>query len=299
MKTYTLKPTLDKDLFRVVDMEGDWTHYYHSPSKTYLRSVTYILDMGYAKGKRFNEYLLSKTKEEARKIFETAGERGNRIHQFIARIFDEKGKVDRTTKVVAEDGVTGVALSNSEWRAVLSWERFWNSHGCVRIAHEYPVYNLKSGYAGTLDSLLRMTKACGVRSCKCDKLIGKIGLFDWKSGGGIYESFAAQNAAYSYGDNLYKVLGDSKVDYTAVLRIGTGHVTTGGYEFKPSDRAQFAIDILGFLAAKTIHDTEYKPFDQDKEIYNVPDVIKVVIKTENLLKKKTKKKVVKKGKVKK
>ena len=44
------KATLDPKLFRVVDIHGEWEHYFDEETGRYLRGVSSILHRGYAKG---------------------------------------------------------------------------------------------------------------------------------------------------------------------------------------------------------------------------------------------------------
>src|SRR3990167_10350873 len=125
MKTFTLENTQNPDLFRVVDRQKDWNHYWLKSKNQYLRSVNFGLETGYAKGDRFIKWIKGKSEEEADKILKETGERGDRIHQFIARLFFLQGKADRFTTVLAEDSLTEVKLIDDEWDAVLSFQEFW------------------------------------------------------------------------------------------------------------------------------------------------------------------------------
>lgn len=294
MKNYTYQPTQNKDLFRVVDRKGNWNHYYLKSKNQHLRAVNYILENGYAKGVRFVKWLKSKSEEEADRILKETGERGDRIHQFIARLPFLQGRADRYTTVLAEDNLTEVKLSDDEWDAVLSFQEFWKRHESSLIISEYPIYNLKYGYAGTLDLIMRLNKDCGVKICKCKDYIGKIGLIDIKTGGGIYTSYGAQLAAYGMGQNFKEVLGKNKIGYTAALRIGTNHKTTGGYEFDPYNSKETKSHFQRFLAAIDIGNAEYEPFNPEKEIQEISENINIEIKQEMLAEKP--KKVAKKSK---
>lgn len=279
MKTYELQPTSDKDLFRVVDRNGNWKHYFHEPTKKYLRSVNNILDEGYAKGYGFHRYLLGITKEEAEKKLKEAGDRGDAIHQFIKTIFIQLGKVNRQTAVRAEDNRNERILTDDEWEAILAFQSFWQKHQPKLIAFEKAAYNLEEGYAGTLDAIIRLTKRCEVKTCQCKDLVGKVGLYDWKSGGGIYGSYGAQVAAYARAENIRELI---PINYTAILRIGTNHKTTGGYEFQPYDRDETKTHYREFMAARDIQDAEYEPFDPEKEIKEIAETIDLVIEIESI-----------------
>lgn len=267
MKSYQLEPTFNPDLRRVVDIHGDWRFYYHTPSGTYLRAVNAILEEGYAKGARFYQYLKTHTPDEIDRILKQAGDRGDAVHQFIAMIFGNPKLPNRMTPVSDEGGSR--ILTWEEWDAVLSFENFWNLHAPILIDYEQSVANLKLGYAGTYDARLRITKTCGNDKCPCKKYVGKLGLYDWKTGGGIYPNYGAQLAAY------WKT---TTADYTAILRLGTRHKT--GYEFQIYNRKESNRHFREFKAALQIASADYKPFDPKKEIYDIPETLNLTINRE-------------------
>lgn len=288
MKTYTLEKTNSKKLFRVVDTNGNWTHYYHKPTDEYLRAVNYILKTGFTKGERFEEHLKNGEKAELERKLKLAGERGDRIHDMISYILTNKGKADMQTPVFNEETLQQELLNMDEWKCILAFQEFWNRHEPILIDYEFPTWNLNHGFAGTGDALLILTKKCDDKYCKCNKLIGKIGLYDWKSGRGIWEDQGPQTSAYSKGENL-----DHPVDYTAILRLGTR--TRRGYEFEPYNKKQTEIHWKEFLAAIQISDATYRPFDS-KKIYDIPEKVNIKIKRFKKVSKKPKKKVSKKSK---
>lgn len=278
MKTFEHQPTADSDLFRVVDRHGDWTHYYHAPSKRYLRAVNAILEAGYAKGPRFYDWLKNKNAQEVEEILKSSGERGDAIHQFISFVLSLRGEreIDRTVITVNTDQGPRL-LSDDEWLTFLTFRTFWQEHKATIIATEQAVYNLKEGYAGTLDAILRLNKKCGFEKCKCKNFIGKVGLFDWKTGSGIYPNYGAQVASYAKGDNL-----PCKPQYTAILRIGTRH--TSGYEFQPYDVKQTREHFKDFQSALRL--AGESDFDAVKEIYEIPDSFTMDLTPDRILKSK-------------
>ncbi len=281
-KIFSLEPTKLKDLFRIVDRNGDWENYWHEPTSTILRSVSSILDAGYAKGKGLEIWLASKSKEEIEAIKKEKSGEGDRTHQFIDAVLTSSGVAGFGTKfsrdetlVLNKDTGQMVRLNDEEWDAVLSWAEFWNRHVPVLIASETPVYDLKLGYAGTFDAAIILTKACEVKSCACDNLVGKVGIYDWKKSAGIYPSYSAQLGAYAYAESLKTILDGNVPDYAANLRLATNHKSTGGYEFKPYTEL---LEIFRrFLSAKTIADFEYKPFDVKEMDEEIPDTIDVAV----------------------
>lgn len=270
MKSYKLQATADKDLFRVVDLKGDWRFYYQKKAKKYLLGVTTVLDMGYAKGQRFYEYLKNGSKEEIERKLERAGDKGDAVHQLISKFLDT-GKSSLAEDILAEDNKTTRKPILEEWRSFLTFADFWKAHEPVLYAHEFPIYNLKFGYAGTVDMVAELTKKCDYKLCGCGKVIGQIGVWDHKSGAGIYNSFGPQVAAYAQAMGKAK----RKPTYTAIDRVGTRHAR--GYELEFYDKAETKTHWQEFLAALTIAQSEFKPFNPEKEIYDIIESVELII----------------------
>lgn len=290
MKTYELLETKHPDLFRVVDRSGNWAHYYHKPTGRFLRSVSAILDGGYPIGEGLKNFLSSHTPGERDQILRTAGEKGDKVHRLIDQLLTKEVPALYPDSTVYNRNTTATdRISNDEWDALLSFARFWNAHAPILHKSEASVFSLYGDYAGTTDAILTLTKACDVKTCKCEELIGKIGLWDWKTSGGIYPQYSAQASAYAFADNIKEYLpeGVLKVDYLAVLRIGTNHKTTGGYELKSFDPDEA---YKRFTAARRLANFGYEPFTF-ADITEIPEVIKIVIQTPKPAKKKRAKKV--------
>lgn len=317
-------------LFRVMDRQGNWERYalvkkfteaYEKkiqgwkmdndpPSPTfadlaevvYLDGVTTILKRGYTKGAFFENWLSNHTNEEREQILKAAGERGDKLHCMIDWLltYEQEGEhekdevtLDREMEVFNRETKEEERLEDDEWDALLSFSEFWNRHSPVVLRSESPVYNtMFGGYAGTADALLILTRECGTKTCKCKGLVGKIGLFDWKSSSGIRASYDAQLAAYAFAENIGDYLPPAQsVAYAAILRIGTSHKTTGGYEMRvltrdaeteAQDQAPYKNPTLffawkRFLGAKDIGDFETKPFDAEEDIIDVPDELKMIV----------------------
>ena len=290
-KNYNLESTLDPTLFRLVDRKGDWSHYFHEPTKSYLRAVNHIIKTGFAQPGLL-EWAKKVSPEEAERKLSEAGERGDKIHKFIDLIFNTKSvNFTRETKIWNRESKQEEVLSDDEWDAILAFKEFWTRHEPLLVAHEISCYSLKYGYAGTTDAVIILTKNCGVKTCKCDEYIGKPGIWDWKSGGGIYESYGPQLSAYGNSESLQKLFKtlDLKLDYSAVLRIGTNHKTTGGYQLEIYDKKETKEHFNEFLSAITISNSSYRPFDPETDIYEIPDEIKLEIKDFKIKSKKPKK----------
>lgn len=280
MKTFELRATSDQDLKRVVNREGEWDHYFHVPSGRYLRGVTAILHRAWGKPN-----LMSWAKNQLPGVVEQklryGGEKGDAVHQFIAKVLAGE-ECSRKTKIVSEDRIAERELKNDEWDAVLSFTRFWIAHEPRLIAHERSVANLRLGYAGSLDVILRLTKACNAKrdACQCKTLLGKILLLDWKSGGGIFSDMGPQIAAYANAD-LSSILRGHKIAGTGIIRLGTKHKSTGGYEAEFYSFQQTRRHFVEFRSALAIDDAEYQPFNP-AAIYDIPDSVTFKVEREEL-----------------
>lgn len=278
MKNYTLEKTKSKDLFRVVDVNGNWENYFHKPSGRYLRAVNDILNKGYCKGKGFEIWLKTATKEEAEKKLKDAGERGDKVHKAIDFLFENKGKILRNTPIWNDDLQVEEKLAYDEWECIMAFHAFWEQHKPILLDHEYPAFNLAVGYAGTLDSRMILSQRCQNIKCSCAKLVGKIGIYDWKSSSGIRDQYGPQIASYAKAENV------EKYDYTAILRLGTNHKI--GYEFEVYNKEETERHFKEFLAAMTIAEANYKPFDPDKRICDIPEVISITLQAKHTKKSK-------------
>lgn len=295
MKTYEHRLTATPGLFRVVDRDGDWRFYFkcagpephaagcygsfHEATGKYLRAITSTLDAGFAKGHGFYLALKRASADEWERRLQLAGDKGDAVHQAIAKIFD--GEVfNRKSLVLAENNCTERPLSHDEWSCVLAFERFWTMHDCILVSHEQSVANLELGYAGTLDVIFRMRKWCGraEKLCPCKPFINKLGLGDWKSGGGIYESHGAQVAALSRAD-LHRLIGDHRIDFTGVVRVGTKHKV--GFEFEAYGPAATSKNFGHFKAALRLAAVHVPMFDP-KCITDVADELSLTIEREDL-----------------
>ena len=286
MKRHSLGETDDNNLFRLVDMNGDWTHYFHKPTGRTLKSSTYILNRGFAKGPQFLEALKNSSAEAWDKKTSDACDRGDAVHQGVRGLIIS-GSFSRLDEVLSEDNKTPRRATHGESDAIMSFGRLWNDHGMVAIGFEKSIVNLDGdGYAGTLDLLAVMTKPCGrdKRYCKCVPFMGKLGLWDHKSGKGIYESYGPQVASYAKAD-LKEIIGTRKVEYTAIDHLGRD--TERGYKIEFYDEAETEKHWNEFQAANVIMNATYKPYDFLADDEEIEEEIKIerfveVLKSEPL-----------------
>lgn len=272
MKNFQLLDTKDPDLKRLVDRDGEWKRYLHVPSGRYLDGVTTILSIGYPKGPGFEDWLVKNSEEEREAILSESSARGDQLHRLVDLLIsgDQTVTIDRDTEVYAREAGEETRMTNRTWDNALTFARFWGLHLPVVIDSEKPVYSLEHGFAGTADAILTLTRACDVKSCPCEPLVGKPGVYDWKTSKKVYPDKFAQSAAYAKGENLPVM-----PEYAAVLALGSRAVLTGGYELKAAEGSALEKCWQQFLAAQRIADI--RPFDPAKEIKEVPDSITIEI----------------------
>ncbi len=279
MKTYEFHATSNPAIKRVVDRDGEWQNYFHVPTRRYLRGVTTVLHRGYAKSDRFHQWLKNHTKDEIDAALRFGRDKGDAGHQ-LANLILLGEKVTTDTLIVADDNRTKRVPTWREWEAILSFERFIVAHGIRIVAHEHTVCNVREGYAGTFDGIVRLMKACGVKVCACSSFVGLLLLLDWKFGGGIYPEMGAQVAAYSNAD-LSEILHGHQLAGTGIVRFGTRHKTTGGYEPEFYDARETAGHWTEFLAAMKIDDATFRPFDP-RAIVAIPTSLSLTVEREHL-----------------
>jgi len=280
--SYQNQATDDKHLFRVVDREGSWTHYFQDELQKYFPSVNHILGIGFPKGQGLLNWLKNKTAEESDKILKHAGERGSRVHDAIRDLIQ-----GQTLSIQAyyknEDG-SSTPLQTEEWNYLLSWAAWCDKFKPQMLKHETAVYNKKYGYAGTVDFIGTIEIPAGTKVYIDGKLTitpdkgpndtdykPKIisCLLDWKTSGAIYDEYKLQTAAYA----ACMKLKPKQEFYTGVIRLGTKH-KNGGYEMHLYSRALTIFHFKQFLKTKDtyhfINGTDWKP-----DIEQIPLVLKV------------------------
>jgi hypothetical protein len=275
MKNYTYKATSNPDLERVVDLNGDWQNYFKKSTQEYLRGVTSILKRGYAKGNGFYEALKKSTPEEWEKRLAAGGDRGDALHQ-IQRMLLSGEKCDIHTKVLAENNKDYRELTIDEWESVLAFQDFWKQHGAKIVAVEESVD--RGTYAGTLDWIVILTKKCENHHCKCEKFLNALILGDLKTGTGIFPDYGAQVAALARA-HISHLTDNRAVLFTMVLHLN--RKTDIGWKTEFYDMEETETHYREFLSAMTIDDATYKPFDPDKEIYDIPETLDMVVEKES------------------
>lgn len=273
--SYRDEATDDKNLFRVVDRENEWSHYKlkAGDKETFMPSVNHILGIGFPKGQGLLNWLKTKTAEESDKILKHAGERGSRTHVAIRDLIQGQ-TLSAQAYYKNEDG-SSTPLQMDEWDFLLSWAAWCEVYKPQMLKHETAVYHPKYKYAGTVDFIGTITIPA-LQPVNVNGKMMKFGepvtvscLLDWKTSGGIYDEYKLQTAAYA----ACMKLKPKQAFYTGVIRLGTKH-KNGGFEMQLWDRNQTLINFKQFLKSKDtyhfINGTDWKP-----DIEQIPLVLKV------------------------
>lgn len=273
--TFTHEPTNDPNIFRFCDLNGDWTHYWMKEENVYLPAVNHVLGIGYPKDKRFHEYLLSVTKEEAKKKLEMKGEAGARTHDAIQELIGGR-RIDIGTKFLNRTTGKQEILTNDEWWNLQSWMAWAAKYKPGKLAYEFALADTTVGMAGTSDFLGTVTIPQDDKRMP-KELWGKTIaiLLDWKSSGAIYDEYRLQTSIYymlcARHPKLGKFFKANQV-YTGIVRVGTSHKE--GYEFEiyTPDETQKHFELA--RCAKQVYDSKNgKPFAA--EIVEIPAEFKI------------------------
>ena len=294
IRSHELLETSHANIQKLIDRNGDWQFYKILDENRYVPAVNYVLTLGYAKGPRFAEYLLSVTKEEAKKKLTTAGEEGSRTHQAIRMlILGEEIKLE--TKFM--NSLTGRSeeLTKDEWDNLIAWVAWCDKYNPETIMQETVTFSRKHGYAGTLDWFGVITVPEGDKAFP-KEIAGKkvLILIDWKTSSGVWDEYKAQTAAYMEAvvemgahSQYFAHYGD--LTYTGVVRLGTAH-KNGGFELKAWNKGQTAEHLARFLAAKTI---AAENLEFGIEVTEIPASFKRILPKATLPKKAAKKRITK------
>ncbi|HEC66412.1 MAG TPA: hypothetical protein ENI23_14085 [bacterium] len=293
MFSYTFEKTSEEDLSRVVHWKtGDWRCYYwgklgknglpNNEDGQYLLAESFIINTGWPKGPWFEDYLKKNTYEKLQSVLKEATERGTRVHKVI------KVLLNKTENKISSFNLNGtiwddkqkkeVAIQDNDKGCILSFQDFWNDHKPILLANDVSLYNLQIGYAGTPDLIWIITQECGKAICGCIGNTWKVTLPDLKATTGIRDSHGLQVASMVWTDNVKKYLRGYKIELTGNLRLGTG-VSGRGYEYKIYNGTKTAENLDKFLLAKLTTEKIIKPFNPEKEIYQIKSSVRIRVET--------------------
>lgn len=275
--SYTFEDTSNPDLKRFCDRNGDWQFYFNEKQKVFKPAVNHILGLGYAKSKGFYDYLLSVSKEEAKKKLDLAGDEGSRTHDAIKDIIGGV-TVKMTTKYLNRSTGRQEILNNDEWDNLIAFEKWCHTYYPQTIDYEKSVDSDQFNYAGTFDWLGTVLVPEGDKAFPKD-VQGKrvMVLMDWKSSSGIWPEYWAQLSAYfkAIQEKLYNFSKFENPIFTGILRVGSRHKV--GYEFKIQTLEETEASFRKFLAAREIGSEGLEKGDIEIEELPIEFSVKVPI----------------------
>ncbi len=189
---------------------GYWLRPEGAERRRRLQSVTEILSEAWPTSRQLQEWM----KREGLRADESrnaAAARGTTIHRFIERYLVE-GDVLPFAEFPADYRPFFQATADFLWE-----------HEPAPIDAERLICHPELDYAGRLDLIATLTRACGVNGCGCAPLVDVPTLWDFKTSasGRVYAKAHAQTAAYRMADER---CGSAAIERTAILGIGEdGH----------------------------------------------------------------------------
>lgn len=243
VRSHKLIETSNPNVLKLIDTNGDWTHYFLKKEKIYVPAMNHIIRSGFPKGERFYKYLANTPKEEIERKLLFKGDAGTRTHEAIRKLINGI-KITQSMPFWSETEHRNAPLTFAEWENLDAFNNFCTKYKPEVIIHEHTLAN--EVCAGTLDFL-------GLLNVPADDdtfpkhLRGKkvLILLDWKTSAAIWDEYKLQSAGYKLlaMDTNYIVAKIPKPYrdgecLTGVLRIGTQHKC--GYEFEVWDGKQTA-----------------------------------------------------------
>lgn len=166
--------------------------FYTIDGKDFFPSVTTILDV-YPKGYGFVQWLKD-LGNNADEVLRRAGEQGSKVHEAIDMYL--KGVKVSWTNIEGNP-----YYSIEEWKMILRFVEFWETHKPTLISNESSLCSEKLGFGGTIDIV------CEIK--------GEIWLIDTKTSNAIHTSHELQIAAYSVMWNLLNE--DRQIERTGIM----------------------------------------------------------------------------------
>lgn len=179
-------------------------------------SITWVLDAALPKGYGFNRWLSNLSAEEAKRILETAGERGTRVHAGIEALLQGQ-KLDFNSP---HQFINNECFTAEEWQLLMNFERFAQRFRPLVQSVEMTVINAQHGFAGTADLIgifdEGLLQSFNPRTPNGHEASGRqvTAVVDWKTSSAIHESHKMQVMAYA---------NTLKVDYAIICRLGANN----------------------------------------------------------------------------
>ena len=197
----------------------------------------------YPKDVRFYKWLAQRAWSESEEIKAMRGDQGSKVHQAIKVLLDG-GEVLETDCFQNPRSGQPESMGPDEWECLMSFKAWYKSEQpeIEVIACEYPVWNEKYRYAGTVDLKCRLGKRM-LQGAEGRRYTRKAGTYiiDFKISPEIWPAYELQISAYKHAD-----VNSGPVNL-AILQLGVKKNKVKKYKFTPVDD-QFGL----FLAVRKI-----------------------------------------------
>lgn len=169
----------------------------------YVPSVTWILEVGYAKGIGFMKWLASKGWDEAEAIKESAGDQGDKVHQGVGVLLSG-GTVSMDDAFINPSTNEMEPLSPHEYLCLMSLVEWAEEEKPEIIGLEESVWNERYRYGGSRDI------KCRVKSDDYKY----VWVVDVKTSQNLWATHICQVSAYKHAD------GERDVKRLGILQLG-------------------------------------------------------------------------------
>jgi hypothetical protein len=201
------KPDSVTRICGIIDKSGPLINWAIGNTVDYIRSA---VTPGVEHAESFLEEIYAQAKKESQRKKSEAADRGTLVHTILSQ--------EDTPDTQSEEGVSR-RVSNAR-----SWLK---ENNVIFTSIERPIYSRRYRYCGRLDG------------------VGKVSLFDYKTGKGLYPEFRLQTAAYCSA--LEEELGE-RIEQRVIL-----HLTEEACVPHYFPRELLRKDFLAFLGAQRLH----------------------------------------------
>jgi hypothetical protein len=285
--SHTFEATSNKNIFRFVDREGNWTHYWIKNKKIFVPAVNHIIRSGYPKGERFYQYLLHANPIEAERRLSTAGEEGARTHRAIHDLIVGK-RVTLDTLYHNELTDRKEPLNLEEWHNLETFVAWAENYNPRVLLYETAIWSETFGFAGTVDFVGTIHVPEGDKNFPVEAWNTRILiLLDWKTSSAIWDEYELQTAAYRKALLEYMPQQIPLYKYpemwTGIVRLGTSH--RRGFEVKVWTGEESEANFALFASAYAIF-VRKEGLEFEYELKNIPSEFKLAIpRMRNVVKK--------------
>lgn len=240
---------------------------YYKVEEHYYPSVTWILQ-SFPKDIFFHKWLANSGWEEAERMKDEGADRGSKVHNAIQDLL-EGATLTYRTPYYSQMAQDNVALSDNEWKHLMTFKAWWDKAGLKLFTTEFVVYSKTYSYAGTLDGIFVTGEPKGTFM---------LHVADWKTSSAIFPTYRMQVAAYVMA--LIEMFPQLKgiLIQGIIVRTNTRHAA--GYESVEMGFDQLEEEFKNFLAVKNVWSIEHgekSPVNRE-----IPQTLSITVEREEI-----------------